>query len=68
MIILFLLLVSIPVILVASHFISLAFYRRMKRNGTRYAMLTRVLVFVFSFVIIAIALLWIVNENIRFER
>jgi hypothetical protein len=65
--IIFLLIVLIVAIL-PSHFISLALYRKMAGSGNRYAMLTRVLAFLFSFCLIIFLLYLLVIYNVRFER
>ena len=62
------LLLALMVMIFPSHFISLALYRKMVSNGNKYAMLTRILVFLFCFCLIALILFLLVINNVRFER
>jgi hypothetical protein len=62
------LLIALAVVLVPSHLLSLALYKKLVTNGNKYPMLIRASVFLLSAVIIAFVLCLIVIYNVPFGR
>lgn len=60
--------IALVVMILPSHFISLALYRKLQKSGNKNAMGIRVLVFIASFCLIAFLLYFLILNNIRFER
>ena len=50
------------------YFVSTKVYNTLKKSGSKNAVWVRVLVFIGSFVIIAVALLFLFLANVSFER
>lgn len=59
---------GVVLVILASYFISTAVYRRMKRGGSKAAMVVSILSFFASVFVIGVTVLYLIFSNVRLER